>query len=417
MGQRAAGTVAQRSRLRLERLVTQAPHLKRRIGPFLLTAYGVGVMVGAGIYVLVGAVAADAGIYAPVAFLLAGLIAAPTALSYSELSTRMPEAAGEAAYVGAGLGSQPMAVFVGLAIVAAGTVSAGAVLRGGVGYLGNLLPISPLLAMVILGVALILVACVGVLESLALVAVFTAIELAGLGLVMWAGWSAPAVAGWSDPAPIIWSGVALGAVLAFFAFIGFEDIVNMAEEVRNPKRTLPIAILTALVITTLIYAAVAVAAVRAVPQASLAASDSPLALVWSAGRGDSGRFLSAIAVFAALNGVLAQIVMAARVLFGLGKRSAALQVFHRANPRFGTPILATVCVGAAVMLAALGLNVATLAEVTSAILLSVFVLVNLALILLKRRAPEAPFRVPLVVPVAGLVLSLSALLLTIGANL
>lgn len=397
--------------------MTQAPHLRRRIGPFLLTAYGVGVMVGAGIYVLVGAVAADAGLYAPIAFVLAGLIAAPTALSYSELSTRMPEAAGEAAYVAAGFGSQPLAVFVGLAIVAAGTVSAGAVLRGGVGYLGNLVPVSPLLAMIVLGAALILVASVGVLESLALVALFTAIELAGLGLVMWAGWSAPAVSGWSEPAPIVWSGVALGAVLAFFAFIGFEDIVNMAEEVRNPERTLPIAILTALVITTLIYAAVAVSAVRAVPQTTLAVSESPLALVWSAARGDSGRYFSAIAVFAALNGVLAQIVMAARVLFGLGKRSAALHIFHHASPRFGTPVLATVCVGSAVMVAALGLNVATLAEVTSAILLSVFVLVNLALILLKRRVPEAPFHVPMLVPVTGLVLSLSALLLTIGANL
>ena len=109
--------------------------LKRRIGPGLLTAYGVGVMVGAGIYVLIGAVAAEAGLYAPVAFVLAGLIAAPTALAYAEFSTRFPEAAGEALFVSEGLGLRWLALVVGLAIVVSGTISAAAVLRGGVGYL------------------------------------------------------------------------------------------------------------------------------------------------------------------------------------------------------------------------------------------------------------------------------------------
>ena len=131
--------------------------LKRRIGLSLLTAYGVGVMIGAGIYVLVGAVAANAGIWAPVGFLLAGIIAAPTALAYSEFATRLPEAAGEAAFVGKGFNSQALAVFVGLAIVAAGTVSAGAVLRGGVGYLSNILEIEQMLAIVLVGGGLVAV--------------------------------------------------------------------------------------------------------------------------------------------------------------------------------------------------------------------------------------------------------------------
>lgn len=387
--------------------MTQA--LNRRIGLGLLTAYGVGVMVGAGIYVLVGAVAADAGIHAPFAFLLAGIIAAPTALSYSEFSTRLPEAAGEAAYVGQGLNSQLFAVIVGLAIVAAGTVSAGAVLRGGVGYLTNTIAIEPWLGVLVLGALLTMVAIFGVLESLALAAIFTVIELIGLLLVIWAGLSAPASAEWVVSTSIPWAGIGLGAVLAFFAFIGFEDIVNMAEEVSNPERTLPRAILISLVVTSGLYALVAWAAVRSVPIEGLAASRSPLALVWETTRGGNAAFLSAIAVFAALNGVLAQIVMASRVLYGLGKRNRALSVFRQAHPRFGTPVLATGLLGAAVILAALFVPVARLAEVTSSILLSVFVLVNLALILQKRRAPEAPFRVPMAVPVVGLVLSLAAL--------
>lgn len=392
--------------------------LKRRIGPGLLTAYGVGVMVGAGIYVLVGAVADEAGIWAPMAFLLAGIIAAPTALSYSEFSTRIPEAAGEAAYVGSGLNSQLLAVLVGLAIVLAGTLSAGAVLRGGVGYLVNTIDIDTTLAVVILGCTLIGVAMIGVLESLALVAVFTIVELIGLALVVWAGMSAPPIADVAMAAtPLIWSGVGLGAVLAFFAFIGFEDIVNMAEEVDNPTANLPRAILWSLAITTLIYGLVAYAAVRVVPIDSLANSSSPLALVWQAAQGGDAQFLSAIAVFAALNGVLAQIVMASRVLFGLGKRTRMLAIFHHSHARFGTPILATALVGIGVVGTALLAQVATSAEMTSTVLLSVFVLVNLALILQKRRVPEAPFRVPMLVPVVGLILSLAALSLTVGAHL
>ncbi|GHG95660.1 APC family permease [Pseudodonghicola xiamenensis] len=391
--------------------------LKRRIGLGLLTAYGVGVMIGAGIYVLVGAVAVEAGVWAPLSFLIAGLIAAPTALSYAEFSTRLPEAAGEAAYVGQGLKSQALALLVGLAIVAAGTISAGAVLRGGVGYLTQVLPVGTVVAVVALGVALTAVAVLGVLESLALAALFTVIEVGGLVLVIWAGASAAPSADILTPGPLSLAGVGVGAVLAFFAFIGFEDIVNMAEEVERPQHNLPRAILISLVITSALYAAVALAAVRAVPLADLAASDSPLVLVWRASGQGSGHFLSAIAVFAALNGVLAQIVMAARVLFGLGRRTAALAIFHQAHPRFGTPVLATVLVGILVILASALVPLITLAGLTSSILLGVFVLVNLALILQKRRAPIADFRVPMAVPVLGVIVSVAALALSVLGHL
>ncbi|SDF13316.1 amino acid/polyamine/organocation transporter, APC superfamily [Celeribacter baekdonensis] len=365
--------------------------LKRRIGPGLLTAYGVGVMVGAGIYVLVGAVAAEAGLYAPLAFLLAGLVAAPSALSYAELSTRIPEAAGEAAYVEAGFGARWLGRIVGLAIVAGGAVSAAAVLRGGAGYLTSFFDVPQIWAIIGLGVFLVVVAVVGVLESLAMVAVFTLVEVAGLALVVWAGWHAPVSPDWSMPAAPYVPGIGVAATLAFFAFIGFEDIVNMAEEVKRPERSLPIAIIASLIITTLLYAGVTVIAVRAVPIEDLAASERPLALVFEAGGGPIA-LLSLIAVIAALNGVLAQIVMAARVMFGLGKSGGVLSVFRHAHPRFGTPVLATVLIGGFVICAALALPVSNLAGVTSTILLLVFTLVNASLILLKRHTPKAPFR-------------------------
>ena len=320
--------------------------LKRRIGPGLLTAYGVGVMVGAGIYVLTGAVAGTAGIWAPVAFLLAGLVAAPTALSYAEFSTRLPEAAGEAAYIAEGLKSGGLAVLVGLAIVLVGTLSAGAVLRGGVGYLINAVDIPVWLAILGLGLVLTGVAVMGVLESLALAAVFTAIELGGLALVIWAGMSAEASADWVQAAPPHWAGIGLGAGLAFFAFIGFEDIVNMAEEVRNPTKTLPRAIILSLIVTSVIYALVSMAAVRAVAPFDLSHSSQPLVDVWHARTGAAAAFLSAIAVAAALNGVLAQIVMASRVLFGMGRDRAGLALFAHTSARFGTPVTGTIVVGA-----------------------------------------------------------------------
>ncbi|TCO72939.1 APC family permease [Rhodovulum euryhalinum] len=388
--------------------------LKRRIGLPLLTAYGIGVIVGAGIYVLVGAVAGVVGVWTPLAFLLAGLVAAPSALSYAELSARIPEAAGEAAYVEQGLGLHGLAVFAGLAIVVAGTVSAAAVLRGGTGYLvaATGLPFAPLL--VALGAGLVLVAVVGVLESMAFAAVLTAVELIGLGLVLYAGVQAEPVADWPAPGPLPLAGMGLATVLAFYAFIGFEDMVNMAEEVADPARTVPRAIMLALAVTTLIYVVVSLVTVRAVPVADLAASDRPLALVWEKGVGGSAVFLSVIAGLAALNGVLAQVVMAARVLFGLGRGEPRLAAFHHAHPRFGTPVLGTLMVGGVVVATALALPVAALAGATSVVLLMVFALVNLSLIALKRRAPDAPFRVPVWVPWAGLVTALAALALSFG---
>jgi len=378
-------------------------HLKRRIGPGLLTAYGVGVMVGAGIYVLTGAAAGAAGIWAPLAFLLAGLVAVPSALAFSELSARIPEAAGDSSYVEVGLDLHWLAVVVGAINVIAGTVASAAVLRGGVGYLVSFVDVPFAWAVVGLGAALTLVAIVGVLESLAFAAVLTVIEVVGLFLVIWAGFNADPVADWALPLPPIeWNGVIAATVFAFFAFIGFDDMVNMAEETRNPQRTMPMSILWALAITALLYAMVSLAAVRAVPREILGVSERPLALVWEMGSGQSAVFLSAIAVAAALNGVLAQIVMASRVLYGLAKRSPSLLAFRRTSKRFGTPVLGTVVVAVVVIGSALTLPVATLAEVTTLALLIVFAIVNSALIGLKRKQPEAPFRVPDFVPWFGL---------------
>lgn len=391
--------------------------LKRQLGLGLLTAYGVGIMVGAGIYVLVGVAAGEAGVWAPLSFLLAAIVAVPTALSFSELSARIPEAAGDSAYVEMGLGQHWLALIVGAINVIAGTVASAAVLRGGVGYLTSIVPVSFEVAVIGLGVALTLIAIIGVLESLTFAAILTVVEVIGLLIIIWVGFGAVPVADWVSPPAPEWSGIAAATVFAFFAFIGFDDLVNMAEEARAPERNMPRAILISLGITTLLYMLVSMAAVRTVPQDLLANSERPLALVWETATGKSATFLAAIAVAAALNGVLAQIVMASRVLFGLGRRSPRLAIFHHSHPRFGTPVLGSVVIGVVVIISALTLPVAALAEITTMALLVVFAIVNSALIGLKRSKAVSPFDVHIAVPWFGLFACIGALVAAVAGGL
>ncbi|MCL5777847.1 amino acid permease [Limibaculum sp. FT325] len=392
-------------------MAAPASGLKRRLGVSLVTLYGVGVMVGAGIYVLVGAVAAEAGVWAPVSFLMAALIALPTALSYAELSGRIPEAAGEAAYIRTATGRVWAAAVVGLALEVVGVVSAAVVLQGGVGYLRAILPLGEAALIVAIGVALGLAAMAGVLESLMLAAALTLTEIAGLLIVAAAGFVAPAVAQTAEASAFAPAGIVAAGILAFFAFLGFEDMVNMVEETRDPTRTMPRAILAALAVTTLLYALVSWAAVRAVPVAELAASGQPLVMVFERATGQGAAFLALIAVAAALNGVLAQIVMSARVLYGLGRFVPGFGCFHHAHPRLGTPVLGTAVATAATIGLALSAPLVALAETSALLLLAVFLAINLALVALRRRGPvpEGAFAAPGWVPMAGAVLSALAL--------
>lgn len=394
-----------------------AEKLKRELGVALLVFYGVGIMVGAGIYVLVGAAAGASGIYAPLAFLAAGVIAFPTALTYAELSARIPKSAGEAVYLMRAFNAPRLAQIVGLTTVVTGTIAAAAVLQGGVGYLQQLVPLNSQVLTIVLGAALIGIAILGVIESLSIAAVFTILEVVGLLIVSYVGLTGPASPEWLQPPSFTdqggISGLAFAGMLAFFAFIGFEDLVNMAEETKSPERTMPRAIIWSLLITTLLYMLVSFAAVRTVSPQDLGDSRQPLALVYEVATGKSAGFLALIAVAAAINGVLAQIILAARVLFGLGENAPWLRVFSNAHPRFGTPVLATVLSGVAVILAGLFLPLVKLAEVTSLLLLLIFAAMNLALIVIKRQEPEAPYKIPTWVPWLGLIGSSCAFIISI----
>lgn len=387
--------------------------LKRVFTLPLLTFYGLGTILGAGIYVLLGEVALSAGLYTPLAFLLAALLAAFSACSYAELSARFPISAGEAIYTQRAFGRTDLALAVGLMIVAIGVVSTATLVNGFVGYLQVFLALPAWLIIVLLVVALSGLAMWGITESAWVAALTTLVELGGLLLILWVGWPVvellPTLQHMLQPsggfATLV--GVLGGAFVAFYAFIGFEDIVNVAEEVRDPSRTLPRAVLLALGVSTTLYILIALVAVTLMAPEVLGASDAPLALVYQQATGREPVFITLISLSAVINGALIQIIMASRVLYGMAAQGWIPAVLARVNPATRTPLRSTLLITALILVLALWLPLLTLAEITSLITLVVFSLVNLSLWRIKRRDPRPPGIIvfPRWLPMAGFLFS------------
>ncbi|MFQ5468157.1 MAG: APC family permease, partial [Kiloniellaceae bacterium] len=256
------------------------PRLKRTLSLPMILLYGLGTTIGAGVYALLGAVVAHAGVYAPVSFLVASVLAGLSAMSFAELAARFPTSAGEARYVREGLRSPALALAVGGLVIFAGIVSSAAVANGFAGYFQDLTGAAHTPTIAGLVILLFVVAAWGIGESVLVAALMTVIEIGGLLLVIWVardamGAPAGGAAGLVPPLEAtVWIGIMAGSFLAFFAFIGFEDMVNVAEEVKNAPRVLPMAIGLTLVLTLALYLALATVAVRAVPIADLTASDA-----------------------------------------------------------------------------------------------------------------------------------------------
>jgi len=398
----------------------QTSALKRRLTLPLLVLYGLGVTIGAGIYVLVGEAAAEAGMFAPISFLLAAIVVAFTGFSYAELSTRFPVSAGEAAYVREGTGSRPLATVIGLLVVASGVISSATVSLGAAAYLNTLVPVPDTLLIIFVVVIVGAIAVWGILESVTLAAVITLVEIGGLALVIYFGFSLKpdlmqnfgAVI--PDLSGAVWGGIFGAGLLAFFAFIGFEDMANVAEEVKEPAKNMPRGILLTLIIATFVYFIVVSVAVLAVPMEELSTSSAPLSLIFEKAPASVGQFFAIIAFFATLNGALIQVIMASRVLYGLGKQELLPMFFARVNSVTGTPIQATLAITGIILALALFFPLGGLAEMTSAVVLIVFITVNIALIRLKFSSDQKDgaigyFKVPLWVPVLGTLTCLTLL--------
>ncbi len=385
--------------------------LVRSLGLTHVVLYGLGITIGAGIYVLVGLAAERAGPHAPVAFLIAAAVMAFTAATFAELGTRMPVAASEAAYVEAAFRHRHMALAVGLLGVTTSAISGSTIAVGAAGYVSVFLPLPR--PLIIAGLILMLgaIAMRATRQAINVAGVMTAVEVGGLAVIIGAGllkldlatpvWAlAPGLVDASA-----WLGVASTALLAVFAFIGFEHIVNISEEMRDPRHTLPRALLITLGLTSLLYTLVVLIAVVAVPPAELAASSAPLALVFQRLTGWPLGVMGAIAIAATLNGILVNMIIMARVLYGLADRGQLPGFLAKVDLGSRVPVNATLLSVAAILLLALALPLSQLADLASIGTLLVFVLVNTALIVIKLREvapPPGVFLCPLWVPIAGM---------------
>ena len=400
--------------------------LKRSLGLPLLTLYGLGTLVGGGFYALVGKVAGESGMRAPVSFFAAALVATFSALSFGELSARYPFSAGESRYVHEAFGRRSLSICVGWMVIATGIVSAAMLANAFVGFLQDVVAIPAAGGIVFIVVALGAVATWGILESAVLAVAITVIEVGGLVFIVFAGRHhlATLPERWSEMVPPVawtpWPGIMLGAFLAFYSLIGFEDMVNVAEEVRNPRVNLPKAIALALGITTILYVSVSVVAVLAVPPAALAATRTPLAAVLRQSGYESTMAISVVGMLAGINGALVQIVMAARIIYGMARKGMAPRYFEAVGESTRTPVRSTLLVIGLVLVFALWLPLLALARLTSAIILVVFSLVNLSLIRIKQQTPtsnrDGPDW-PIWIPAAGFVLSLGFVAVQVWSSL
>ena len=393
-----------------------SPALLPTLGRWQVLFYGLGSMLGAGIYALVGRAAESLGNAVWLAFLAAMVAAMLTGLSYACVGGRYPKAGGAAFVTQRALRRPAISYVVGIAVMMSGLTSMAtgsqAIAENLEKALGMVLPIK------VVAIAMVfLVGCViyrGMKESMWVNIVCTVVETSGLlfiiavGVKYWGG-----VNYLETPTDVsgVGSGITLalvlqGAVLMFFSFIGFEDILNVSEEVKNPKRDIPFGLIGAMILATLIYMAVAITAVSVLPWRELAASKTPLmevahrAAPWFAG---IDRIYLGVTIFAIGNTALLNYLMGSRLLYGMSRQGLLPALLGKLHPQRHTPQVAIFVLFGIVSLLILSGGVKPLAEATVLLLLVVFTLVNVSLIVLKRRSSEPGdgFDVPLLVPILG----------------
>lgn len=393
--------------------------LHRSLSLFQLTVYGVGTIVGAGIYSVLGAAAGVVGAGVWVSLLLAGLAALLTGLSYAELISRFPRAGAEYHFLKAAFPRRPLLSFSAGALMAlnAAATSATVALAFG-GYLRVLVDVPAGLAAAGLLLACTAVNLAGIRQATWASTAIVAVEVGGLLLLIGAGWrQADIAAAMVLPPPAAMGGVFIGAALMFFVYIGFEEVANLAEEARTPDRDVARAILLSIVLTSGLYLVVAWVVLGLVPPATLAGSASPLTTAAAAVSPALGPVLAVTALFSTASTALISLVSISRLLYGMARDGALPAWLGGLSPRRRTPTAAALLLCAlALALLPLG-KVEVVASVASLGVLLVFAAVHLAVIRLRFSAPAGGgrFRVPgalgrlPLLPVLGLGLVLALL--------
>ena len=407
------------------------PPLKRGIGPVLLLFFVVGDIVGAGIYALVGEVGAVTGGAIWTAFLSAFVLAAFTAASYVELVTKYPRAGGSATYAHNAFRTPFVSFIVAFAVAASSITSACVLTLAFSGdYLSQFVNVPTLVAAILFLALVSFINFYGISESVRINVVLTCVELFGLFLIILIG--VLALGGGTGDIGRAFEfkegsaaipAVLAGTVLAFYALIGFDDSVNVAEEVQGPSRSYPFAIFGGLALAGIIYLLVTITASMVVPTNALAESSGPLLEVVDRGTLPiSTTFFAAIALLAVSNGALINLIMASRVVYGMGDQDVLPRVFSTVHPSRRTPWISIVFVSliALLLIVTVGRNddaLSTLSSTTVVLLLSAFIIVNISVLVLRRDPVDHDhFTTPTVFPFLGAGISASLLIYTAYTN-
>jgi len=371
--------------------------LKRELGLFEVTIYGVGIILGAGIYALIGKASGLAGNSLWLSFAIGALISSFTGLSYAELSTIFPKAAAEYVYVRRTFGSKFFAFLLGWLIIFTEIVAASTVALGFAGYFKNLFGISIIAVAIALILILSFINFLGIKESSRFNIIFTAIEVFGLILIIFLGLNFFGKVNYFET-PHGMEGLLSASALVFFAYIGFEDIVNVAEETKKPRRILPKALILAIVITTLLYVLTSISVVSIANWENLSQSEAPLAFAASQVLGENAStLLSFIALAATTNTVLITLIVATRMIYGMAREKALPKFLSSIHKKRRTPWIAALLIMILSLIFIFFGNIGMVANLTSLGAFITFASVNLSLIWLRYKKPKIKrgFRTPL----------------------
>ncbi|MCA9811439.1 MAG: amino acid permease [Nitrosarchaeum sp.] len=372
--------------------------LSRHIGLFNLTMYGVGLILGAGIYVLIGEAAGFAGNALWLSFILGAIVALFAGLSYSELAALFPKAAAEYIFVKEGFRNGFIGFIVGWLTIVTSIIVAATVALGFAGYMEELTRIPIFVsALVIIGI-LSAINFLGIRESALLNTIFAFVTIAGLALVIVIGFSAPVEVEIDYfENPMGFNGIILAFVLVFFAFIGFEDMANVSEEVKKPQKTIPRGIMISVLITAIIYILVSLASIRVVGWEQLSNSSAPLAFVAQQRLGEQGGFvLSVIALFATASTILITLVAGARIFYGMAKDGSLPSKLGIIHSKTKTPWIAVILIFATSCGFVFVGDIVIVANIVVFAVVVTFAMINASVILLRYTRPDLqrPFKVP-----------------------
>ncbi|MDM7940022.1 MAG: amino acid permease [Methanothrix sp.] len=374
----------------------QKAELKRVLGLFEVTLSGIGIILGAGIYALIGEAAGLAGNAVWISFAISALVALLTGMSYAELSSMFPKASAEYEYTAQAF-SRRLGFVIGWMIIFSGVIGAATVALGFAGYFRSLMGTPLVPSALVLLISLCAIALAGIKQSAQVAVILTIIEASGLIFVIILGIPHLGSVNYLEM-PFGVSGIFQASALIFFAFIGFEEMVKLSEEAKDPEKNIPRALIMAISVSIVLYIMVALCAVSVLGWQKLSQSSAPFAEIAYAALGQSASIaISVMALFATTNTVLLMLLASSRIIYGMAESSSLPRMLSQVHPKTGTPWAAIILSVVLSMAFVLLEDIAFVANVNNFTVFQTFIVINAALIVLRYKNPEKarPFHVPI----------------------